>query len=179
MKHYKTWQIKLLFHLTMPVCFKKQIKTCKKCAISKSNIFAKHGLDTSLPGGEMTLAIGKSGGAENSQVEVPITLREQIIGQIRLERNEDFSTDDQIWLEAIATQTALALENARLYNEAQNRAAREQIIGDISASISTFSDVDGILRAAVQQLGRRLGGAEVVLELGNQAEERRSGNELV
>ncbi len=136
-------------------------------------------LDTSLPGGEITLAIGKSGAAESSQLEVPITLREQIIGQIHLERNEDFSTEDQIWLEAIATQTALALENARLYNEAQNRATREQIIGDISASISTFSDVDGILRTAVQQLGRRLGGAEVVLELGNQAEEGRSGNELV
>ena len=40
------------------------------------------------------------------------------------------------------------------------------MIGDISASISTFSDMEGILRTAVQQLGRRMGGAEVLLELG-------------
>jgi len=43
---------------------------------------------------------------------------------------------------------------------------RERVIGDISARIRTFSDSEGILRTAVQQLDRRMGGAEVVLELG-------------
>ena len=124
-------------------------------------------IDASMPGVEMSLAVGTSGSAENIKIDVPITLREQIIGQIRLESDEEYSSEDQNWLEAIATQTALALENARLLDESQRRAAREQVIGDISSSISNFSDMDGILRTAVQQLGQRLGGAEVVIELGN------------
>lgn len=124
-------------------------------------------LDERLPDGKMKLSIGKNGGESNNQVEIPITLREQRIGQIKLEGIEEFSPDDQSWLETIATQTALALENARLLDEAQRHAARERAIGDISTSISNVSELDGILRNAVEQLGRKLGGAEVVLEMGN------------
>jgi GAF domain-containing protein len=124
-------------------------------------------IDASLPGEEMNLTVGSSGSVENIYIEVPISIREQVIGHIHLEGEEEFTSEDQIWLQAIATQTAFALENARLLDEAQRHAARERIIGDISANISNFSDLDGILRTAVQKLGQRLGGAEVVLELGN------------
>ena len=79
-------------------------------------------------------------------------------------------TQDEIDIaSAIIERAAIAMENARLVADAQRRATRERVIGDISASISTFSDMEGILRTAVQQLGRRLGGAEVELELGTEA----------
>ena len=105
-------------------------------------------------------------------LDLPINLRSQKIGVLKLRASATHQwTQDEIEIaSAIVERAAIALENARLLSEAQQRASRERIIGDISASISTFSDMEGILRTAVQQLGRRLGGAEVVLELGTDLE---------
>lgn len=105
--------------------------------------------------------------------EIPVQLHGQVIGKIRLNPNDSariWSDDEIAIVQAAVERAALTLENARLLNEAQQRASRERIIGDIAASISTFSDLEGILRTAVQQLGRRLGGAEVILELGSNLE---------
>jgi hypothetical protein len=47
------------------------------------------------------------------------------------------------------------LESARLYNEAQQRAAREQAIGEITTNITAATEVDDIIRETVTQLGKR------------------------
>jgi hypothetical protein len=106
-------------------------------------------------------------------LEIPVRFRGQTIGKFKLNPNDSariWSDDEIAMAQATAERTALTLENARLLEDAQRRASRERVIGDISTSISTFSDMEGILRTAVQQLGRRLGGAEVVLELGSDLE---------
>jgi GAF domain-containing protein len=105
-------------------------------------------------------------------LQIPVLLRGQEIGKLKLSSQGAGRTwgQDEIAIAQVAAErAALALENARLLEDAQRRATRERIIGDISASINTFTDMDGILRTAVQQLGRRMGGAEVVLELGVEA----------
>jgi GAF domain-containing protein len=102
-------------------------------------------------------------------LQIPVLLRGQEIGKLKLSSQGTDRTwgQDEIAIAQIAAErAALALENARLLEDAQRRATRERIISDISSSINTFTDMDGILRTAVQQLGRRMGGAEVVLELG-------------
>jgi GAF domain-containing protein len=106
---------------------------------------------------------------DKSALNIPLVLRGQTIGKIKLsalDPHRDWTEDELTIAQAAAERTALALENARLLDDAQRRATRERVIGDISSSISTFTDMEGILRTAVQQLGRRMGGAEVVLELG-------------
>jgi hypothetical protein len=51
---------------------------------------------------------------------------------------------------------------------AQRRAARERAIGDISAKIGAVSNLESILQVAVEELGRKIGGAtEVSLEITN------------
>ena len=104
---------------------------------------------------------------------LPINLHGQKIGSLKVRATDDHQwTQDEIDIaSAIIERAAIAMENARLLEEAQRRATRERVIGDISASINTFSDMEGILRTAVQQLGSRLGGAEVVLELGTKENE--------
>jgi hypothetical protein len=58
------------------------------------------------------------------------------------------------------------LENARLVDTAQRRAARERAIGDISNRIGSVSNLESILQTAVEELGRKIGGAtEVTLEI--------------
>jgi GAF domain-containing protein/HAMP domain-containing protein len=129
-------------------------------------------IDTNLPGGEISLAAGddSSEGDEKELVEVPITLRDQIIGQLRLEGNEIFSPEEQNWLEAIATQTALALENARLLDESQSTAMREKFVTEITNKIWSSTTIDGILQTAVRELGQILDATEATIELNIEGE---------
>jgi len=49
---------------------------------------------------------------------------------------------------------------------AQRRALRERAIGEISTKIGAVSDLDAIMQATVEELGRRIGGTtEVAIEL--------------
>ncbi len=104
-----------------------------------------------------------------STIAIPLRLRGQTIGvlDVRSKSGQREWTRDEIsMLEAAAERAALALENARLVDSAQRRAARERTIGEIAARIGTASNVDAILQTAVEELGRKISGAaEVTLEL--------------
>jgi len=108
----------------------------------------------------------------SATVAVPIKLRGQTIGvlDLRSKRGAREWTQDEIaLLEAAAERAALALENARLVESAQRRASRERAIGEISTRIGAGNDIEAILQTAVEELGRKIGGAaEVILELDNE-----------
>jgi GAF domain-containing protein len=103
-------------------------------------------------------------------IAIPIKLRGQTIGMIDVRSKSgqhEWTPDEITLLEAAAERAALALENARLVESAQRRASRERAIGEISSKIGTFSDMNAILQTAVEELGRKIGGAtEVTIELG-------------
>jgi GAF domain-containing protein len=101
---------------------------------------------------------------------VPIALRDQIIGQLHIEGNEVFSPEEQNWLEAIATQTALALENARLLDESQSTAIREKFVTEITNKIWSSTTIDGILQTAIRELGQILDATEATIELNVEGE---------
>jgi GAF domain-containing protein len=104
----------------------------------------------------------------SSTLAIPIKLRGQTIGvlDVRSKNGQrQWSQDEITMLEAAAERAALALENARLVDSAQRRAARERVIGEISAKIGAASNFDAILQTAVEELGRKIGGAEVTLEI--------------
>lgn len=106
----------------------------------------------------------------SNTIAIPITLRGQTIGvlDVRSKKGErEWKQDEITLLEAAAERAALALENARLVDSAQRRAARERAIGDISAHIGAVSNLESILQTTVEELGRKIGGAtEVTLEIG-------------
>lgn len=105
----------------------------------------------------------------SATIAVPIKLRGQTIGVLDLRAKNGTRTwkqDEIAMLEAAAERAALALENARLIESAQRRAARERAIGDISSRIGSMSNLESILQTAVEELGRKIGGAaEVSLEI--------------
>ena len=105
----------------------------------------------------------------SSTIAIPLRLRGQTIGvlDVRSKSGQREWTRDEIsMLQAAAERAALALENVRLVDSAQRRAARERTIGEIAARIGTASNVDSIIQTAVEELGRKLSGAaEVTLEL--------------
>jgi GAF domain-containing protein len=88
-------------------------------------------------------------------ITVPLNLRGKVIGTISLKRK----TSDPAWAEAeremaerVASQVALAVENARLLEESQHRAMREQKVNELSNRFSRSLDVDALLQNAIREL---------------------------
>jgi GAF domain-containing protein len=90
----------------------------------------------------------------NSRMSIPIGLRGQRIGNITLSRKNDtpWGEEDRSLAIEVANQIGLALENARLLDEAQRRAAQEQAISELAARLGRSVDPDSILQAAVREL---------------------------
>jgi GAF domain-containing protein len=86
-------------------------------------------------------------------LRAPISLRGQQIGSIALRQRSGgaWTAGEQDLLEKVAAQVGLALENVRLLEETKQRAAEEQIIGEISARFSRSLDVDALLQAAARE----------------------------
>lgn len=104
---------------------------------------------------------------DNSGLAVPLRLRGQTIGTLRLssiDPHREWSDDEIAMAQAAAERTAIALEGARLLQEAQKRAAKERTIGDISAKIGNLVDIDNILQTAIQELSRNMPDAEVAIQ---------------
>jgi GAF domain-containing protein/HAMP domain-containing protein len=99
------------------------------------------------------------------EVKVPLTLREQIIGEIMLEGEGELTEDELGWVEEVATQAALALENARLLEESQQIALHERLIAEISQRIWASPSVESILQTAIKELGDTLGASEAEIEI--------------
>jgi GAF domain-containing protein len=124
--------------------------------------------DEGLPDGEPTPIV----------LQLPIKVRDQVIGNLTLEADPDreavipglataagWSDSEMSLIEAVATQAALALENARLLEETQRRAEQERVRASIASKVWASSDVDTIIRTALQELGSSLQAYEGVIQL--------------
>ncbi|HNO30432.1 MAG TPA: hypothetical protein PKI78_01505, partial [Anaerolineales bacterium] len=78
--------------------------------------------------------------------------------------SREWSEDEIALAQATAERTALAIENARLLQEAQKRASKEKTIGQISAKIGSLVNLDNIIQSTVQELGNTLPGTDVAIQ---------------
>lgn len=108
-------------------------------------------------------------------INVPIALRDEVIGQINLTGEREWSPEEQAWVEAVATQAAVALENARLMEESRKQASIERTVAEITTRVWSVTNIDGILQTAVKEIGRALNLSEATIELivGDQGEASR------
>jgi GAF domain-containing protein len=107
-------------------------------------------------------------GSDGLTISMPIRVRGQTIGAIRLKKSaisESWTQDETNLAIALSDQLSGALESARLYKESQQHAARESLISDISARISSISNTETIVRETVQELGQTLGNTSVTFQL--------------
>ncbi len=99
---------------------------------------------------------------------IPIRLRGQTIGVLDFyQQGEErvWTDDDKALVEALADQIAQALETQRLFEQTQSRALRERLTGEIVGKIRSADDIQGILEAAAQELGRVLGVSRALIRL--------------
>lgn len=99
---------------------------------------------------------------------IPIRVRDQVIGVV-----DGRKPDGSVWtaqeielLEAMTDQLNVALEGARLYRETQRRAAREQLVGDVTGRIRETLDMQVVLRTAASEIRQALGLQRLVVRLG-------------
>ncbi len=114
---------------------------------------------------ELEYRVGDETGAAAPEIEIPLALRDEIIGKIALAAEGEWTPEQRSLIEAVATQAALALENARLVEESQRTAAYERLVSELTQKIWMATTVDGILLATARELGRALGASEAMVEL--------------
>jgi GAF domain-containing protein len=91
---------------------------------------------------------------------VPMISGDKVLGVLAVQSFDKAGAYDehhQELLTAVASQAAIAIENARLFDQVQARAKREQILREITAQVRGKADVDTIMRTAAQEVGRALG----------------------
>jgi len=126
-----------------------------------------------IQGGWLTLnadqkfeyTLGENDPTGRKEIEIPLTLREQVIGQINMSSTEEWTPEQKRLIESIASQAALALENARLVEESQSIAMRERLANEVTSKIWSSTTMDTILQTTVRELGRALEAAEVSIEV--------------
>lgn len=107
---------------------------------------------------------------EGNAVSIPVQLRGQTIGQLKLkpsDTSKQWTEDELAMAKATAERAALAMEGARLLEEAQNRAARESFLSAMASKLSTSFQLDSILRDTVEELGQTLNGSIISFQLVN------------
>src|SRR4030095_8532677 len=81
--------------------------------------------------------------------------------------SRQWTDDELILVSATAERVALALEGARLLDEAQTRSTREAFLSEVATKLSTSFQLDSILRDTVQELGQTLKNSTVTFQLIN------------
>jgi GAF domain-containing protein len=72
-------------------------------------------------------------------------------------------------IQAVSEQIALALESARLFEDTQRNAWRDQVVSETTARVWSSAEMEAVMQAAIAQLGQQLGASEVVIQLMPQA----------
>lgn len=86
---------------------------------------------------------------------VPIKVRGEVIGVLdtyRLRAERDWKPDEIALLETFAEQLGAALESARLFQDAQRRAWREQLAAEVTARLRASLDLDTVLETALDEI---------------------------
>ncbi len=110
--------------------------------------------------------------AAKNVLMIPLTILNQVIGVIGLEQdnpNHIWTEEDVAIAQAAANRAALTLENARLLEESQRRAAKERAILEATSRIGAALSIENILQAAAEELERVVGSSEIVLQFNNNA----------
>ena len=114
------------------------------------------------------MANQKNGSTDkHAAVAVPVKLRGEIIGILHVESNDPLRQwqDDEVSLvQAVAERAAFAMENARLFQDARRRAAKERLISESTSRISGALSLENILQTTAEELERVLGGSEILIQ---------------
>jgi GAF domain-containing protein len=94
-----------------------------------------------------------------SWLGVPLLYGGEVVGAIVVQSGDTprlYTEFERDVLTAVASQAAIAIENARSFKETQRRAERESTINVIAQKIQGATSVQGAIQTAIEELGRAL-----------------------
>lgn len=117
--------------------------------------------------GEIVRGAGADREGEIS-LALPIKVRGSVIGVLDTYKPGalgEWTAEEIALLQSLVDQLGAALESARLYEDAQRRAARERLASEITDRMRRATDVEGIVQAAVDELFAVLGTSRAFVRL--------------
>jgi len=104
---------------------------------------------------------------ERQVLAVPIELRGRVLGAIEVEIAGLLRQAETLEiLQSVSQRLALSIDNARLFEQAQELAQREMEINSISTTLQGINDLNELARATVQELGQALGASQASIRIG-------------
>ncbi len=110
-----------------------------------------------------------------AMVVVPLKVGDQVTGVMslqHLDRENAFSDADVRMLETLTASMSVALENARLFNETEERNAELAIINTVQRALSAELDIQGIYEAVGEKL-REIFDSQIIAVYSSDLKERR------
>jgi GAF domain-containing protein len=99
---------------------------------------------------------------------VPLKVRGEIVGVLDAHKPEGtpaWTAEEITLLESLVEQLGVALDSARLYQDTQQRAARDRMLGEVTARMRQTLDMETVLQTAIREIGDALGIAEVEVRM--------------
>jgi GAF domain-containing protein/HAMP domain-containing protein len=104
--------------------------------------------------------------ATSSALSIPITLRGVTIGilAVQLPLDRSWNQEQLDLVNSVAERVALAVENARLFEETTRRADRERTVVEITTKIRGTTDPQTMLTTTIEELKKVLGTNEIIIQ---------------
>lgn len=101
--------------------------------------------------------------SETGSFVVPIVLRGEVIGNLVVQspNGDEWNSDQQDIIKAVAERVALSAENARLFEETTQRAERERLVTEITGKIRSQTNPQEMIQTAIRELQDALGASHV------------------
>jgi len=115
-----------------------------------------------------TVTTGEITSLDDDTIHIPIILREQTLGVIRLRKREGTGSwlDEEIELmDTLVDQLETALETARLYSDTQTQAERERLTHEVTNKLHRSPDMDALMQTLLQEISTALGASSSFIQL--------------
>ena len=125
-----------------------------------------------------TTESGAEEGEKTLPLAVPIKARGNILGVLDTYKpsdGEEWTSEEIELMEALANQVGVALESARLYEDAQRRAFHERLVSEISDKMRRAVDMDMLMTTTIREISAALGTSEAFVQLRTPAERKAGG----
>jgi GAF domain-containing protein len=109
-----------------------------------------------------------------AEIAVPISLGGQVLGVLDVQEDavDGLSSEDARLLNLVANQIAVALRNARLYEQVRRQAQQTEVVNEVGERIQAAQDIEHVLQVTAQELGRTLPISRARVQLGRRTDEQ-------
>jgi GAF domain-containing protein len=111
-----------------------------------------------------------------SYLGIPLESRGEVVGTICVFSYAPYASQPALTplLEGVGRQVGVAIENAQLFEEARQRAERERLVGEVTASMRQVLDLETVLKTAAQGIREAMNLPAVTVRLAGRDGDRLS-----